>query len=273
MDNIDKHLEQITAMAIEFSPKIILAVLTLIVGLWLIKMVGKGVQRTMAARDVDVSLQTFVTSLCTMTLKALLILSIAGMVGIEVTSFIAIFGAAGLAVGMALSGTLQNFAGGVMLMLFKPYKVGDFVEVQGYAGTVKAIQIFNTILKTGDNKTIIIPNAPISTSSMINYSTEATRRVDLNFGIGYNDDIDQAKAVLLSIIEKDERVFTDPAPFIAVSELADNSVNFVVRIWVNAGDYWGVHFAMLENVKKGFDENKISIPYPQQDVHMHQVSQ
>ncbi len=271
LDNIDKHLQQITEMAINYSPKIILALVTLFIGLWIIKGVSALIRRTLAAKDVDASLQSFITSLVSMTFKALLLLSIAGMVGIEVTSFIAIFGAAGLAVGMALSGTLQNFAGGVMIMLFKPYKVGDVIETQGYVGSVNQIQIFNTILKTPDNKTIIIPNAPISSGSMVNYSTEATRRVDLSFGIGYNDDIDQAKEVMMSVIKKDERIFSDPEPFIAVSELADSSVNFAVRLWVNAGDYWGVHFDTLENVKKAFDANNISIPFPQQDVHMHQV--
>ncbi len=272
LDNIDKHLQQITEMAINYSPKIILALVTLFIGLWIIKGVSALIRRTLAAKDVDASLQSFITSLVSMTFKALLLLSIAGMVGIEVTSFIAIFGAAGLAVGMALSGTLQNFAGGVMIMLFKPYKVGDVIETQGYVGSVNQIQIFNTILKTPDNKTIIIPNAPISSGSMVNYSTEATRRVDLSFGIGYNDDIDQAKEVMMSVIKKDERIFSDPEPFIAVSELADSSVNFAVRLWVNAGDYWGVHFDTLENVKKAFDANNISIPFPQQDVHMHQVA-
>jgi len=269
LDGIDNYLEKFVNMAIDYSPKLALAIITLIVGLWMIKACSALMRRTLTARDVEASLQSFIISLCSMTLKALLLLSIAGMVGIEVTSFIAIFGAAGLAVGMALSGTLQNFAWGVMIMLFKPYKVGDVIEAQGYIGSVKSIQIFNTVLKTPDNKTIIIPNAPISTGSLVNYSTEATRRVDLSFGIGYNDDIDKAKDVLFQVINKDSRIFSDPEPFVAVSELADSSVNFVCRLWVNAEDYWGVHFSMLENVKKAFDDNNISIPFPQQDVHMH----
>ena len=191
------------------------------------------------------------------------------MLGVEMTSFIAILGAAGLAVGMALSGTLQNFAGGVMLLIFKPFKVGDFIEAQGYAGVVKEIQIFNTIITTGDNKTIIIPNGGLSTSSMVNYSTMPTRRVDWTFGIGYGDDVDKAKEVLKKLLSEDARILKDPEPFIAVSELADSSVNFVVRAWVNGADYWGVFFDMNEKVYKTFDKEGLNIPYPQMDVHIH----
>lgn len=191
-----------------------------------------------------------------------------GQLGIEITSFIAILGAAGLAVGMALSITLQNFAGGVMLLIFKPFKAGGFVETQGHAGVVKEIQIFQTILMTGDNRKIIIPNAPVSTGSMVNYSAEATRRVDFVFGIGYDDDIDLAKSTINELIAADSRIMNDPAPFVAVKELADSSVNFVVRVWVNSGDYWGVFFDMQENVKKTFDSKNIGIPYPQMDVHV-----
>lgn len=193
------------------------------------------------------------------------------MLGVEMTSFVAILAAAGLAVGMALSGTLQNFAGGVMLIIFKPFKVGDVIDAQGYIGSVKEIQIFNTILKTPDNKTIIIPNGGLATSSMTNFSTEATRRVDFTFGIGYDDDIDKSRAVIEGLIKADSRIFTDPAPVIVVSELADSSVNFTVRVWANSGDYWGIFFDLTEQVKKAFDKEGISIPYPQTDVHVHTV--
>jgi small conductance mechanosensitive channel len=191
------------------------------------------------------------------------------MLGVEMTSFIAILGAAGLAVGLALSGTLQNFAGGVMILLFRPFKVGDFIDAQGFMGSVKEIQIFNTILKTPDNKTIIIPNGGLSTSSMTNFSTEPQRRVDWTFGIGYGDDAEKAKAVLKRLCDEDERILKDPEVFIALSALADSSVNFVVRAWVNAPDYWNVFFDMNEKVYKTFAEEGLNIPFPQMDVHVH----
>jgi small conductance mechanosensitive channel len=192
-----------------------------------------------------------------------------GMIGIEMTSFIAILGAAGLAFGMALSGTLQNFAGGVIILVFKPYKVGDYIEAAGYAGSVTEIRIFNTILKTPDNKVIIIPNSSLAGNSMTNYSAEPTRRVDFKFGIGYQDDIDKAKSVLKRLADADERILKDPAVFIAVSEMADSSVNLIVRAWVETANYWPVYFDMTEKVKKTFDAEGISIPFPQRDVHIY----
>jgi small conductance mechanosensitive channel len=170
---------------------------------------------------------------------------------------------------MALSGTLQNFAGGVILLILKPFRVGDFIEAQGFMGTVKEIQIFNTILKTPDNKTIIIPNGGLSTGSMTNFSTEPLRRVDFSFGIGYGDDIDKAKGIINGLIKADSRILADPAPFVAVGELADSSVNFVVRVWADSGDYWGIFFDLTEKVKKAFDKEGVSIPFPQTDVHVY----
>jgi small conductance mechanosensitive channel len=196
-------------------------------------------------------------------------ISALGMLGIEMTSFIAILGAAALAVGMALSGTLQNFAGGVMILLFKPFKVGDVIDAQGYVGTVQQIQIFVTILTTPDNKTILIPNGPLSNGSMVNFSTQERRRVDMTFGIGYGDDLDKAYEVLKRLINADERILRDPEPFMALSELADSSVNITVRLWVNASDYWAVYFRMNEEVYKSFDKEGISIPYPQRDIHIY----
>jgi len=193
------------------------------------------------------------------------------MVGIETTSFIAILAAAGLAIGLALQGSLTNFAGGVLILMFRPYKVGDFVDAQGVTGTVDEIQIFNTVIKTGDNKRIIVPNGAISNGIITNFSAEATRRVDFIFGIGYDDDIAQAKSTLKRIFAEDDRVFTDPEPLVVVSELADSSVNFTCRVWVNAADYWGVFFDTTEKVKLVFDKENISIPYPQSDVHIHQA--
>ena len=200
----------------------------------------------------------------------MLIISVLSMLGIEMTSFIAILGAAGLAVGMALSGTLQNFAGGVMILLFKPFKVEDVIEAQGFLGKVSEIQIFNTILKTPDNKTIIIPNGGLATGPMTNYTTEPQRRVDWTFGIGYGDDVDQAKTVIQALCDQDTRILKDPELFIAVSELADSSVNFAVRAWVKGEDYWDVYFDLNEKVYKTFDQKGLNIPFPQMDVHVHQ---
>jgi small conductance mechanosensitive channel len=201
--------------------------------------------------------------------EKMLVITALGMLGIAMTSFIAILGAAGLAVGMELSGTLQNFAGGAMILIFKPFNVGDVIDAGGYVGSVKDIQIFNTILKTPDNKTIIIPNGGLSNSSMTNYSTEDKRRVDWTIGIGYGDDIDKARASIKAMCDADSRILKDPEVFIAVSELADSSVNFAVRAWVNAADYWGVYFDMNENVYKTFNKEGINIPFPQMDVHLH----
>ena len=268
MENFNFDLGSIYPLVVDYGLKILLAVVTLVVGLWIIKLIMKALGRNMEKRNVEPSLRQFLHSLLSMLLKIMLIISVISMVGVQMTSFVAILAAAGLAVGMALSGTLQNFAGGVLIMLMKPFKIGDVIDAQGFIGVVKDIQIFNTVLKTPDNKTIIIPNGGLSTSPMTNYSTEETRRVDFTFGIGYSDDIDKAKSVLSGIISKDSRINAEPAPFIAVSELADSSVNLVVRVWAKASDYWGIFFDMNETVKKTFDAEGISIPFPQRDVHM-----
>lgn len=263
-----QYVETLINLFVVWGPKLAGAILALIIGLWLANMITGGLSRRMEKSEVDPSLRPFLKSLVSTLLKVLVVVSVLGMVGIQMTSFIAILGAAGLAVGMALSGTLQNFAGGVMILIFKPFKVGDFIEAQGYAGTVNAIQIFNTILKTPDNKTIIIPNGGLSTASMVNYSTEPTRRVDWTFGIAYGDDIDKAKDVLRSLLATNESVLKDPAPFVELGELADSSVNFTVRAWVNAADYWTVHFYMLDMVYRRFAEEGLNIPFPQMDVHV-----
>ncbi|RLD35952.1 MAG: mechanosensitive ion channel family protein [Bacteroidetes bacterium] len=255
-------------LIVEYGTGLIYALLVLIIGLWIAKLITKSVKKLMLKGEMDNSLVPFLTSLVSTVLKLLVVISALSMLGIEMTSFIALLGAAGLAVGMALSGTLQNFAGGVMILIFKPFKAGDFIDAQGYMGVVKEIQIFNTILTTGDNKTIIIPNGGLSTGAMVNFSTQSTRRVDWTFGIGYGDDADKAKEVLRALLDADKRVLQDPEPFIALSELADSSVNFVVRAWVNASDYWGVYFAMNENVYKTFEKEGLNIPYPQMDVHL-----
>ena len=267
--NTENIIEKLTAMAVEYGPKLIGAVLVLIIGGWVIKSLINAFDRILDKRNTSASLKPFLKGIISALLKAMLIFSVLGMVGIEMTSFIAILGAAGLAVGMALSGTLQNFAGGVIILVFKPYKVGDIIDAQGHIGKVHEIQIFNTILKTPDNKTIIIPNTGLSNSSITNYTTEEKRRVDWTFGIAYGDDIDKTKAVIKQIADNDQRILKDPEIFIAVSELGDSSVNFAVRAWVNVADYWDVFFAMNENIYKTFAKEGINIPFPQMDVHVH----
>jgi small conductance mechanosensitive channel len=271
METIKDNAFNIWNYVYEYVPYLLLALATLVIGLWIIKIITRTVTRAMVKRNVDPSASSFITSLVSITLKVLLVISAMSIVGIEMTSFIAILTAATLAIGMALQGTLQNFAGGFMILVFKPFRAGDYIEAQGYAGTVREIQIFNTVLKTPDNKTIIIPNGGLATGSLINYSTEEQRRVDFTFGIGYNDEIDNAKQVLMNIISGDERIFKEPEPFIAVSELADSSVNLAVRVWAKSSDYWDIYFDMLEKVKKEFDKEGISIPYPQTDMHVYNV--
>lgn len=268
--NTDQILEKLTGIAVEYGPKLLGAIVVLVLGSWIINLIMRGIRKMMEKGDMDASLKPFLRTLVRTLLRALLFISVLGMLGIEMTSFIAILGAAGLAVGLALSGTLQNFAGGVMILLFKPFKVGDVLEAQGYIGSVKEIQIFNTIMKTADNKTIIIPNGGLATGSMTNYSTEETRRVDWTIGIGYGDDADKARAVIKKLADSDERILKDPEVFIAISELGDSSVNFAVRAWVKSSDYWGVFFDMNEKVYKSFAKEGLNIPFPQMDVHLHQ---
>ena len=272
VDNVSGYADQLIAMAVEWGPKVLLALVVLIIGLWIIKKVVQGVNAGLERSNTDATLAKFLGSMVSIILKVLLFVSVAGMVGIETTSFIAILGAAGLAIGLALQGSLANFAGGVLILLFRPYKVGDFIDAQGVSGSVAEIQIFNTVIRTPDNKRIIVPNGAISNGIITNFSAEATRRVDMVFGIGYDDDIGKAKATLKRILSEDERIHADPEPFVVVSALADSSVNFTVRVWVDAANYWGVFFDTTEKVKLVFDQEGISIPYPQQDVHIHQAN-
>jgi len=251
--------------------KVLIAIVIAIVGLWIINSIVKGFKRVLEARNIDETLVPFVVSLTSVTLKVLLFISVISYIGIQMTSFIAVLGAAGLAVGMALSGTLQNFAGGVILLILKPFKVGDYIEAQGHAGVVKEIQIFNTILTTLDNKIVIIPNGGLSTGAMTNYTKEPTRRVDITFGIGYGDDIDKARKIITEVAMSHDLVHKDPEVFVGLVELGDSSVNLASRLWTNTADYWTVYFFMMENVKKEFDKQGISIPFPQRDVHMHTV--
>ena len=261
-------MSNLTETAMTYGMKAVTAVVVLVVGLMVIKMITGLVGRTLTARKVDPTLNPFLKGLVSMGLKAALIISILGMVGVKTTSFVAILGAAGLAVGMALQGSLGNFAGGVLILIFKPFKVGDVVEAQGYTGGISEIGIFCTTMKTPDNKTIIIPNGPLAGGSMVNYSTEATRRVDWTFGIAYGDDLKKAQQTLMAILEADSRILKDPGAFARVGELADSSVNFTVRAWVNSADYWNVHYDVIEKVKTTFDEQGLNFPFPQQEVHV-----
>ncbi|MEL0629818.1 mechanosensitive ion channel family protein [Psychromonas aquatilis] len=267
--NAEGMMDLVTTKSLEYGPKIIAAVVVWVIGAWVIKLLLGGLDKLMNKSNVDASLKPFLHSLVGMALKVMLAISVLGMVGIEMTSFVAILAAAGLAVGMALSGTLQNFAGGVMILIFKPFKVGDFITAQGHSGTVREIQIFNTILKTADNKTIILPNGGLSTGSMVNFSTEEKRRVDWTIGVAYGDDLDKTRAVIQRLCDADERILKETPVVIVVSELADSSVNFAVRAWVKAPNYWGVFFDMNENVYKTFAKEGLNIPFPQMDVHVH----
>ena len=268
MEYLENASSWLSEMAVTYGVKLIAAIVTLVIGLWIIKMITNAISRLMDKKEVDPSLRGFLKGLTSILLKVMLIISVIGMMGIQMTSFIAILGAAGLAVGMALSGTLQNFAGGVIILILKPFKVGDYIEAQGHAGSVREIQIFNTVLKTPDNVTIILPNGGLSTGSVKNYSAEEKRRVDFVFGVAYGDDYDLAKATLLKLIEADERILKDPAPFIVLSELADSSVNITVRVWTKASDYWAVKFDLTEKVYKQFPKDNLNIPFPQMDVHL-----
>jgi small conductance mechanosensitive channel len=248
--------------------KVIAALAIFIVGRWVARLVRRTVKRMMEKTSVDPIIVGFTSSIVYIALLAFVVVAALGQLGIQTTSFIAILGAAGLAVGLALQGSLANFAAGFLLIVFRPFKVGDFVEAAGVAGVVDAIHIFTTTFRTGDNKTIIIPNAKLSGDNIINYSAQTTRRVDMTVGVSYDADLMQVKQVLNDIISKDERIHADPAPLVAVAELGDSSVNLVVRVWVNTADYWGVMFDTTETVKNRFDAEGIGLPFPQRDIHI-----
>lgn len=268
--NTENILQFISEKSLAYGPKLIGAILVWIIGSWIIRIIMKSFSKALDNRKTDVSLKPFLRSMVSVLLKAMLVISVLGMLGIEMTSFIAILGAAGLAVGMALSGTLQNFAGGVMILIFKPFQVGDLLEAQGHKGIVFEIQIFNTILKTPDNRTIIIPNGGLSNSSMVNFSKGELVMVEWTFGIAYGDSSEKAKEVLSRLMQEDKRLLNDPEPPVLVlSSLGDSSVNFTMRGWINVNDYWGSYFDMNEKVYNTFDKEGLSIPFPQMDVHVH----
>jgi small conductance mechanosensitive channel len=263
-------LAKVYELLMVYGIKVIAAIVIFFIGRWAAKAVTKFIKKLMAKSNTDETLVKFVGSLCYIALLAFVIIAALNQVGIQTTSFIAVLGAAGLAIGLALQGSLGNFAAGVLMIIFKPFKVGDFIEGAGVAGTVEEIQIFTTQLKSPDNKTIIVPNAKMTGDNITNYTVKGTRRVDFVFGIGYEDNIDKARNVIEGVIADDKRVLKDPEPMVAVSELADSSVNLVARAWTSADDYWGFFFDTTEKVKKQFDAEGISIPYPQRDIHVYE---
>ena len=266
--NWNTFLDKLVDLSTTLGTKLLAAIFILLIGRWIIRRLKKLINNLLEKRQVEASLATFTRSLINITLNFLLVLMLVGTLGVETSSIIALFASIGVGIGMALSGTLQNFAGGIMILLFKPFKVGDFIEAQGQSGTVKEIQIFNTILTTPDNKIIIIPNGGLSTGITQNYSKEALRRVDWQFGIAYGDSYNKAQEVIARLLNADNRILKEPAYFIALTSLGESSVNIVVRAWVNASDYWGVYFDMNEKVYKTFAEESINIPFPQLDVHL-----
>lgn len=268
MQNFSAITEWIVAFVAEFGVRLVGAIIVLIAGLWVAGKIGKAFRAQMEKRGFDPSLRGFLGSLVSILLKILIIISVLGMVGVQMTSFIAILGAAGLAIGMALSGTLQNFAGGILLLILKPFKSGDFIEAQGFLGTVNEIQVFNTVLTTPDNKKIIIPNGGLATGAATNFSAHETRRVEWVFGIAYGDNYEHAKKVLLRLIGEDQRVLPDPEPFIVLSKLNSSSVDITVRVWVKTSDFWSVFFDLNEKVYQSFEKEGLHIPFPQMDVHL-----
>jgi small conductance mechanosensitive channel len=269
--NLSELTDNILPLITTYGIRLMMGIVVLVIGLWIVGRVSRGFGKVMEKRGLDPSLRSFLKSMLNILLKILLFISVLSMIGLQMTSFIAILGAAGLAVGLALSGTLQNFAGGVLILLFKPFRVGDFIEAQGFMGTVAEISIINTILNTPDNKVIFIPNGGLATGALTNFSKKETRRVDWTFGIAYGDNYKKAKGVILKLIQADNRILSDPEPFIALKELNDSSVDIVVRAWVQSPDYWAVFFDMNEKIYDTFANEGLNIPFPQMDVHLHQA--
>ncbi len=268
--DINQILEKLWELLTLYGLKVVAAIVIFIVGRWVAKVLAGIIRKMMVKADIDQTLQKFVVNMAYIALMAFVVLAALNQLGVQTTSFIAILGAAGLAVGLALQGSLSNFAAGFLMILFRPIRVGDYIEGAGSAGTVEEISIFTTTLVTPDNKTVIIPNAAMTGDNIVNWTVKGTRRVDMVMGIGYDDDIDKAKQIMADVLAKDSRILEDPAPQIAMVELADSSVNFVVRPWVKSSDYWGVYMHTHEAIKKAFDAEGISIPFPQRDVHVYQ---
>lgn len=265
--NVDKYVD----LAIQYGLMLIKAALILIIGLWLIKRMVRAIEKVFTKADVDETLRPFLLTIIDVLLKVVLIIAVVGFLGVQTSSFVAVLGAAGLAVGLALQGSLSNLAGGVIILLLKPFKVGEAIDFNGMAGTVKEIQIFHTIIFTFDNRRIIVPNAQLANSTITNITRNEIRRLDMEFSVAYGSDIDQVKAVITELISNDERFHKDPVPFIRLIKMADSSLNFVVRVWVNTSDYWPCYFDLNENAYKAFNQKGISIPFPQLDVHLKQA--
>ena len=271
-DNVNDwgvNMDTIWEKTIEYGTSLIMAIVVLVVGFMITKRITKVFHKMLTKKDFDPSLQGFLISLVGITLKVLVVLTALSQLGIEMTSFIALIGAAGLAIGMAFSGTLGNFAGGVMILIFRPFKVGDYIKAQGEEGTVQQIKIFNTILLTVDNKTVIVPNGAMANGNMTNYNEQPKRRVDFTVGIAYGDSYDNAKAVLERFIAEDDKILKEEANFIGLSELANSSVNLKMRVWTKTEDYWEVFFRMNEKIYKQFGQEGLNIPFPQMDVHLY----
>jgi small conductance mechanosensitive channel len=260
-------VDQAITLIMTYAPKVVLAIITLVIGLWLINRFVGVLDNKLGKKDP--TLNKFLCGLIGAILKILLFISVASMVGIATTSFIAIIGAAGLAVGLALQGSLGNFAGGVLILIFKPFKVGDAIEAEGFLGSVREISILYTIVDTFDNRRVVIPNGSLSNATLVNVNFYDTRRCDMTFGIAYGDDIDKARSVIKQLLDEDERVLPEPEPRISVGSLGDNSVNIIVRPWTKTDDLWPVYWDMHERVKKAFDKEGLTIPFPQRDVHLY----
>jgi small conductance mechanosensitive channel len=267
MENFMARAQQIIA---QFGINIIAAILIFVIGRWIAKFIRKILEKLMTRKEVDVTVVNFICSIVYVILLIFVILGAIHQIGVQTISLVAVLGAAGLAVGLALQGSLANFAAGILLIVFRPIKVDDFVQAAGVTGVVERVDIFTTQLKTPDNKTVIIPNAQLTSNNITNYTAKGTRRVDLVIGVSYSDNIDKVRSLIEDELKKDDRILTDPAPTIVVLELADSSVNFGVRPWTKTGDYWGVYFDLTENLKKRFDAEGVSIPFPQHDVHVFQ---
>lgn len=268
LSQLDIVIQNLIDSGISAGKHIIAAVVIFIVGRFLIKLINRLVASILQRRHIEISVQTFLSSLVNIILTILLIITVIGALGVNTTSFAALIASAGVAIGMALSGNLQNFAGGLIILLFKPYRVGDFIDVCGVQGTVSAVQIFHTILLTPDNKAVYLPNGSTSSSTITNYSREDKRRIEWTFGIDYGEDVGRARTAILSVITADTRILPDPAPFVAVGGLSDSSVDIIVRVWVPTEEYWNVYFDMHQRVYETFNEQKINFPYPQQTVHL-----
>ena len=268
LSQLDIVIQNLIDSGISAGKHIIAAVVIFIVGRFLIKLINRLVASILQRRHIEISVQTFLSSLVNIILTILLIITVIGALGVNTTSFAALIASAGVAIGMALSGNLQNFAGGLIILLFKPYRVGDFIDVCGVQGTVSAVQIFHTILLTPDNKAVYLPNGSTSSSTITNYSRENKRRIEWTFGIDYGEDVNRARTAILSVITADARILPDPAPFVAVGGLSDSSVDIIVRVWVPTEEYWNVYFDMHQRVYETFNEQKINFPYPQQTVHL-----